>query len=138
MWVYTWSFLQGVLCTHEKNVCFAAVGWSVIYMSVRVIWSIVLVVSAVSLLILSGLFIHIEYGVLKSSIIFKNICLLVYFWLCWVFVAAHGLSIVVASMGCSSCNVWAFRYSSSSCCRAQAVRAWAPQLWLVGSGMQAQ
>ena len=38
-------------------------------MSVRVIWSIVLVISAVSVLILSGLFIHVQYGVLKSSTI---------------------------------------------------------------------
>ena len=40
-------------------------------MSVRVIWSIVLVISAVSVLILSGLFIHVQYGVLKSSTIVK-------------------------------------------------------------------
>ena len=101
-------------------------------MSVRVIWSIVLVISAVSLLILSGLFIHIECRVLKSSIILKNICLLIYFWLCWVFVAAHGLFVVVSG-DYSSCRVWASHYSGSSCCRAQALRAWAQQLWLVGS-----
>ena len=28
-------------------------------------------------------------------------CLFIYFWLCWVFVAAHGLSLVVASGGYS-------------------------------------
>ena len=102
-------------------------------MSVRVIWSIVLVISAVSLLILSGLFIHIECRVLKSSIILKNIYLLIYFWLCWVFVAAHGLSVVVVNGDYSSCRAWASHYSGSSCCRAQALGAWAQQLWLVGS-----
>ena len=66
-------------------------------MSVRVIWSIVLVISAVSLLILSGLFIHIECRVLKSSIILKNIYLLIYFWLQWVF---------IAPLAFSSCGKW--------------------------------
>ena len=33
---------------------------------------------------------------------FKNIILFIYFWLCWVFVVAHGLSLVVASGGYSS------------------------------------
>ena len=27
--------------------------------------------------------------------------LFIYFWLCWVFVAAHGLSLVAVSRGCS-------------------------------------
>ena len=31
---------------------------------------------------------------------FKN--LFIYFWLCWVFIAAGGLSLVAASGGCSS------------------------------------
>ena len=39
---------------------------------------------------------HCVLGQLK--IFFK----LIYFWLCWVFVAVHGLSLVVASGGCSS------------------------------------
>ena len=29
-----------------------------------------------------------------------NIILFVYFWLCWVFIAGHGLSLVAASRGC--------------------------------------
>ena len=32
---------------------------------------------------------------------FKKINLFIYFWLCWVFVAAHGLSLVAASRGYS-------------------------------------
>ena len=34
--------------------------------------------------------------------IYLFIILFIYFWLCWVFVAAHGLSLVVASRGYSS------------------------------------
>ena len=33
---------------------------------------------------------------------FFNICLFIYFWLCWVFVSVRGLSLVVASGGHSS------------------------------------
>ena len=34
--------------------------------------------------------------------------LLIYLWLCWVFVAAHGLSLVAASMGYSLVVVHGF------------------------------
>ena len=34
--------------------------------------------------------------------------LLIYFWLCWVFVAAHGLSLVAVSGGCSSLRCTGF------------------------------
>ena len=34
--------------------------------------------------------------------LFYFIYLLIYFWLCWVFVAARGLSLLAASGGCSS------------------------------------
>ena len=41
---------------------------------------------------------------------FKNLFILViYFWLCWVFVVAHGLSLVVASGGYSS--LWCVGFS---------------------------
>ena len=49
----------------------------------------------------------------SSSFFLKNF-LFIYFWLCWVFVAVHGLSLVVVSGvsgGCSSlpcvgCSLW--------------------------------
>ena len=45
------------------------------------------------------------------------------FWLHWVFVAVHGLSLVVASGGCSSCGARASHCSGFSCCGAQALGA---------------
>ena len=47
------------------------------------------------------------------------------FWLHWVFIAAHGLSLVVASGGYSSGGVQASHCSGFSCCgvRALGVRA---------------
>ena len=38
----------------------------------------------------------------SSDLIDLFIYLFIYFWLCWVFIAAHGLSVVVASRGYSS------------------------------------
>ena len=77
------------------------------------------------------------------NIFFK--ILFTYFWLHWVFVAAHRLSLVVVSRGCSSlrCAVsllwwlllWSMgsrRVGFSSC------GAGAQQLWLTGSRAQAQ
>ena len=51
----------------------------------------------------------------------KIIYVFIYFWLCWVFVAAHGLSLVVASWGYSS--LW---YVCSSL-------PWLLPLWSMGS-----
>ena len=70
----------------------------------------------------------------------------IYFWLRWVLVAVHGLSLVVASGGYSSLRCAAFslqwllllwsmgsrRAGFSSC------GTWAQQLWLAGSRAQAQ
>ena len=44
------------------------------------------------------------FGVLPKNSFFLNLCILFiyYFWLCWVFVAAHRLSLVAASGGSSS------------------------------------
>ena len=50
----------------------------------------------------------------------KFIYLPIYFWLRWVFVAARGLSLVVASGGYSSLRCVGF-----SCCGARALGAWA-------------
>ena len=58
--------------------------------------------------------------------------LFIYFWLCWVFVAACGLSLVAASRGYSSlrCAGFSLRWllllrSTGSRCGAQALGAWA-------------
>ena len=45
----------------------------------------------------------------------------VYFWLCWVFIAAHGLSVVVASKGYSSLRCVGFSLQ------------WLLLLWSMGS-----
>ena len=44
-----------------------------------------------------------------------------YFWLCWIFVAVHGLSLVMASWGYSSLGARAAHRGSFSHCRAQAL-----------------
>ena len=40
------------------------------------------------------------------SLLFLKFYLCIHFWLCWVFVAGCGLSLVVLSRGNSSCGVW--------------------------------
>ena len=44
-----------------------------------------------------------------NAVIFFFVNKLIYFWLCWVFVAARGLSLVVASGGYSS--LWHLGFS---------------------------
>ena len=54
------------------------------------------------------------------------VCLLIlfiYFWLRWVFVAAHGLSLVAASGGYSSLRCTCFSLCGFSCRGAQALGA---------------
>ena len=76
----------------------------------------------------------------------KTFYLFIYFWLCWVFIAACGLSLVAASGGYSSlwCMGFSFwwllllwstgsRHMGFSSCG-----TWAQQLWLTGSRVQAQ
>ena len=64
---------------------------------------------------------NFEYNISHSYIFLnKFIYLFVYFWLCWVFVAARGLSLVVTSGG-----EWASHCGGFSCHRAQALGAWA-------------
>ena len=50
---------------------------------------------------------------------------LLLFWLRWVLVAARGLFLVVASEGRSLLLAWTSHCGGFSCCRAQAVGAWA-------------
>ena len=74
---------------------------------------------------------------------------LIYFWLCWVFVGAHGLSLAVVSGGgglLSSCSTQASHCCGFSRCRAGALGhsgfsscgRQAQQLCLLGSRTQAQ
>ena len=48
-----------------------------------------------------------------------------YFWLHWVFVAAYGLSLVVASGATLCCGAWVSHCGGFSCCRARALGTWA-------------
>ena len=50
-----------------------------------------------------------KYLLCRASFLF------IYFWLCWVFVAAHGPSLVAASRGYSSCGVQASHCGGFSC-----------------------
>ena len=63
------------------------------------------------------------------------------FWLCWVFGAAHGLSLVVASR-CFSLVVWGPLTAVASLAKhelwAPSCSTWAQQLWLPGPRTQAQ
>ena len=52
-------------------------------------------------------------------LLFK-ICFLIYFWLRWVFLAAHGLSLIAVTGGCSSLQCAGF-----SCCGAWVLGVWA-------------
>ena len=64
--------------------------------------------------------------------------LFIYFWLCWVFVAASGLSLVAASRGHSLLWWQASHCSGLSRCGAWALGTRAQELWLTGSRAQAQ
>ena len=48
-------------------------------------------------------------------------CLFIYFWLCWVLVATHGLSLVLRGRGYSSYGPWASHRGGFSCCGARAL-----------------
>ena len=50
---------------------------------------------------------------------------LIYFWLCWVFVAARWLSLVAASRDYSLLRSRASHCGGFSCCGAQALDVWA-------------
>ena len=44
-----------------------------------------------------------------------------YFWLCWVFIAVHGLSLDTMNRATLHCNVWASHCGNFYCCGAQAL-----------------
>ena len=77
---------------------------------------------------------------------FNLLILFVYFWLRWVFVAAHGLSLVAASGGHSSlqCVDFSLRWllllqsTGSRCTGFSSCGMRAQQLWHAGSRAQAQ
>ena len=81
-----------------------------------------------------------------KNFFFNLFILFIYFWLCWVFVAALWLSLAAASGGysslqCTGFSLWWFlllwsmgsRHVGFSSCG-----TWAQQLWLVDSRVQAQ
>ena len=57
--------------------------------------------------------------VIKLDPFFKKI-IFIYFWLCWVFVAAHRLSLVAVSGATLHCSACTSRCGGFSCCGAQA------------------
>ena len=63
-------------------------------------------------------------------------CLFIYFWLCWVFFAAHRLSLVAASGDYSLVVVRAFLIEVASLVELSGI--WAQYLQLLSSRMQAQ
>ena len=72
--------------------------------------------------------------------------LFIYFWLCWVFVAVHGLSLVVASGGYSSLHCAGFslqwllllQSTGSSCMGFSSCGSWALECRLSSCGARAQ
>ena len=78
---------------------------------------------------------------------FKNLFILfIYFWLRWVFIAACRLSLVAVSGGysslqCAGFSLWwllLLRSMGSRLAGFSSCGAWAQQLWLTGSRVQAQ
>ena len=86
------------------------------------------------------------FNMFSSFFINLFICLFIYFWLCWVFVAAHGFFLVVVSGGYSSLRCMGFSLQWLLLLQSMGSRRmdfssrgiWAQQLWLTGSRAQAQ
>ena len=55
-----------------------------------------------------------------------------YLWLCWVFAAALGLSLVASSWGCSSFQCAGFSCGGFFCCRTWTLGTQTQQLWRTG------
>ena len=73
----------------------------------------------------------------KGELFFKKLFFkFIYFWLHWVFVAAHGLSLFVIRRDSSLVGLAVFLLQGSSRCGAQAQKLWyigLVALWHVGS-----
>ena len=59
----------------------------------------------------------------KDDMKFKKFFNFIYFWLCWVFIAVHRLSLVAASGATLHCGARASHCGGFSCCRARALGA---------------
>ena len=58
-----------------------------------------------------------------SSFNFLNLFLFIHFWLCWVFIAVRGLSLVARAGATLHSGMRTSHYSGFSCCRARALGA---------------
>ena len=89
---------------------------------------------------------HFHFSDNQVEYFFRFFFFLIYFWLCWVFIAACGLSPVAASRGYSSwwCVGFSLRWllllrsTGSRCAGFSSCGTRAQYLWLVGSRAQAQ
>ena len=64
-----------------------------------------------------------EYEKLSCGFFFLKINLSIYFWLCWVFVAERGLSLVARAGATLCCSARASHCDGFSCCRARTLGA---------------
>ena len=55
---------------------------------------------------------------------------IIFFWLCWVFFAAHGLSLVLVSRGCTLVVAHGLRICSSRALE-QRLNSWCTRAWLL-------
>ena len=67
------------------------------------------------------MFIVSDCAVVNSLVPVQVLFMYFCFWLAWVFLAVHRLSLVVMSGSYSSCGAWASHCGGFSCCR-----AWVP------------
>ena len=68
-----------------------------------------------------------------NIVIVLKFILLIYFWLCWFFVAGSGLFSSCREWGLlASCGVWASHCGGFSRCGAHTLGMWAQQLWHTG------
>ena len=103
-----WSIFENVPCAFEKNVYFASLGWKVLYILIKSIWSNVLFSSTICLLIfcLQDLSI-VDSGVLKSPTI--SVLLSISFLKSKIFFIDLGASM----LGAYVYNVYVFLMDSS-------------------------
>ena len=81
---------------------------------------------------------HMQNFFFFLSIFFYSSLLFVYFWLCWIFVALFGLSLVAVSRGRSLVLVHGLLLSAAYsvhpwCASFSSCSMWTQWLWLVGS-----